>query len=1533
MPTREELRNRRALLSESQRARLEQRLRGGTGGTTPPRIPRRSRPGPAPLSFAQQRLWFLEQVQPGEAGYNTVAALRLEGPLDSSALRWSFERLLARHDSLRTVFRQDGGQPVQRVSEAASVQWEEFERTAAGRAEESIREVAREQARRPFNLSEGPLLRVAVVRCDGCHGLVVTLHHIVSDGWSIGVLVQELAEFYRAFRRQEPARLPELPLQYPDFAVWQRERLEGAALDALLGWWRERLAGTSGVLELPLDRPRPAVLAARGASCPVVLPRALTAALQELSRREGGSLFMTLLAAFQVLLHRHSGSDDVLVGSPIANRPQPELEGLIGFFANTLVFRARFERGLTFRQLLARTRDEALGAYAHQDLPFERLVEELRPDRSLSRAPLFQVAFSLQQPPVLPTLDGVRASRVDVEEEVSPFELSLLLHEEEGEVRGSLEYNTALFEPATAARFAARYLTLLEAAAARPDTRVSALPLLTPDERCELARWNDTLGAVSDASTLDALVAAQAEKTPDAPAVSMRGQVLRYAELQARAAGLATELARRCAPGSRVAVCMDRSPEQVVSLLGILRAGCVCVPLDPGSPDERLAGILADAGAVLTLAEPHRAPRLRALGPAVLELEAASAPDSPAVPSRSLPDGAAFVLYTSGSTGRPKGVIVPHRGLVSQMRWMEGAFALGPRDVGLQKGGLGFVPSLCELFAPLCTGGRVVLADPAKSYDARHLMECVVDEGVTLLEVVPSVLELLLREEGIGRCASLRHVFSGGEPLPAALARRLHEALPLARLHNFYGATEVSGSMTWWPCEPTDTGQVPVGRAIANAEAYVLDEQLEPLPPGVWGEICVGGPVVSGGYLAAPDTTALKFVPDPFSGRAGARLYRTGDLGRFRADGALEVRGRIDTQVKIRGQRIEPGEIEAVLGRHPSVREVVVMAPPAPGSGEPRLCAWFVPQGPRPTSGELRRFLKERLPSYMVPESFVALDAMPLSPNGKVDRRRLPEPAAQDGDTQAEPVAPRSPLEQRIADVWSRVLGASRVGVFDDFFSLGGHSLRAAEVVSRLRSELQVDVPITAVFEHPTIAALAASLADAAPAGTSAGPPLTRVHRDGPLPLSFAQAQTLADERAGTQNLIPLSVRLRGALDAAALERALEALVRRHEILRTTYRRGDGGDVQVIHPAPAFRMERESLADLPPDAREREVQRSADAWHGVPFDLEREVPLLRAKLLELGTTEHVLLLATHRMAYDGQSLNVLIGELAAGYEAFAAGRAPSLPEPHVQYADFASWQRARFTGELATRRLAAWTARLAEARPTRLPADLPPSDAPRPGRLALPLPGELVAALEALGTRQGATLFRVGLAALAALLARGTGQERVWIGCPSASRDHLELEGLLGRFANVLVLGVDVSGDPSANELLRRTGEAFIEARAQEVPSALLREHVFPGGVPPFTTTFNVLNQLARPLGAFEVGSIAVEALEAPPESSEYDLGFTFEPRASLELVLDYRADRFQEDTARRLASSLVALLQGFAREPERPLSSLLAGVAAPARR
>ncbi|RKG65191.1 amino acid adenylation domain-containing protein, partial [Corallococcus exercitus] len=1503
-----------------------------------PAIPRRGGAGPAPLSFAQQRLWFLEQVQPGEAGYHTVAALRLDGPLDLEALAWSFEQLLARHDSLRTVFRQAGGQPFQQVLGSVPFALEHVNVLAKGTPEDVIREAAREQARRPFSLTEGPLLRAAVMRLEGCHGLVVTLHHIVSDGASMGVLVAELARFYRAFRRREPARLTPLPLQYPDFAVWQRERLEGAGLDALLAWWRERLDGTPGVLELPLDHPRPAVLGAKGAACPVVIPRELTAALQELSRREGASLFMTLLAAFQVLLHRLTGSDDLVVGSPIANRGRPELEGLIGFFANTLVFRARFGQDPTFRELLARTRDEALGAYAHQDLPFEKLVEALRPDRSLSRAPLFQVAFALQEPPVLPALDDVRATLVDVAEEVSPFELSLLMHEDAGGVRGTLEYNTELFDADTASRFAARYLTLLEALALRPGTRVGALPLLTPGEQRDLVRWNATLGAVSDASTLDVLVSQQAGRTPDAPALGMRGQRLQYAQLQSRAEHLAAALARRCEPGARVAVCMDRSFEQVVALLGVLRAGLACVPLDAGAPDERLAGILRDAGAVLTLTEPHRAARLRPLGPEVLTLEPGGEGASPrdGFPSRALPDAAAFVLYTSGSTGAPKGVIVPHRGLVSQMRWMEGAFALGTGDVGLQKGGLGFVPSLCELFAPLCTGGRVVLADPTKSYDARHLVDCVVDEGVTLLEVVPSVLELLLREEGVEACVSLRHVFAGGEPLPVALTRRLHQALPGARLHNFYGATEVSGSMTWWPCEPGEPGPVPVGRAIANAEAYVLDERGQLLPPGVWGEVCVGGPVVSWGYLASPALTALKFVPDPFCGREGARLYRTGDLGRFRRDGALEVRGRIDAQLKLRGQRIEPGEIEAVLGRHPAVREVVVMAVPA-GSPDARLCAWYVTRGARPSTGELRHFLRDRLPSYMVPEVFVALDAMPMSSNGKVDRRRLPEPPAHDEENRSVFVAPRSSLEQRISDVWSQVLGTGPVGVFDDFFTLGGHSLRAAEVVSRLRSALQVDVPITAVFEHPTISALAVSLADAAPAQAAGSPPLQRTRRDGPLPLSFAQAQVLDAEREGglpgTEHLIPLSVRLKGRLDTAALEQALKALVARHEILRTTYPRVEGGPVQVIHPPPGFTLEREALASLSEEDREREVQRVASAWHTTPFDLERDVPLLRARLLELGPAEHVLLLATHRIAYDGQSLNVLIGDLSAGYEAAAAGRVAALPELPLQYADFARWQRERFEGAPAARKLAEWTRHLQGARRGRLPMDARAAGGTGPGRLTVPLEEALVTALEAQAVRQGATLFRLGLAALAAVLGRLTGEERVWIGCPSASRDALELQGLLGRFANMLVLDVDVSGDPTAEGLVRRAGEAFVEARTRELPLALLRARAFPDGIPPFTTTFNVLNHLARPLGAFDVAGLSVEALEAPPESSEYDLGVSLEPRATLELVLDYRADRLHEDTARHVARSLVSLFEAFSREPERPLSSLLSGVESPARR
>ncbi|HVF62225.1 MAG TPA: amino acid adenylation domain-containing protein [Thermoanaerobaculia bacterium] len=1060
-------------------------------------IERVTRDRPLLASFGQDRLWFLDRLDPGSTAYTMAAAWSLSGPLVVPALRAALAEVVRRHEALRTVFAAAGDAgAVQRVSPFAPppvplVDLAAVPPTARAAA---ARALAAAHARRPFDLAHGPLFRAALLRLGAEeHLLLFAVHHTVSDAWSQGVLVAELSELYAAAIAGRPSPLPPLPIQYADYAAWQRRRLQGRALAAQVAFWREALAGAPALLELPTDRPRPAVQTFAGARRLAVLPPPLLARLRDLSRRQGATLFMTLLAAFQALLARWSGAEDLTVGTPIAGRTRRETEGLIGLFVNTLVLRAGLAGDPAFADFLAQVRERALAAFAHQDLPFEKLVEALNPERALSHTPLFQVLFVLQNAPrQAAPLPGLRFGRMEVEEGVAKFDLTLAASETAAGLALSLEFNRDLFDAETAERLLGHLRTLLAAVVEDPGRRLSELPWLTAEERRQLAAWNDTARDYGPAVSLHALIAEQVERTPEAVAVVFEREGITYRELDGRAGALARRLRRLgVGPESLVAVAAERSLELVVALLGVLKAGAAYVPIDPSYPAERLAYMLDDsqAGAprpvVLTqerLLEPLPLGPLRARGGEVVLLDGDWQDEGEGdLPAAVDPDHPAYMIYTSGSTGRPKGAVNSHRAIVNRLVWMQEAFGLGPEDRVLQKTPFSFDVSVWEFFWPLLVGARLVVARPGGHQDARYLARLIQEEGITTLHFVPSMLQVFLEEPQAVGCRGLKRVVCSGEALAPELVRRFFERLPGgSELHNLYGPTEAAVDVSWWACSPEDAGRgVPIGRPIANLTLTVVDRDLRPVAVGVPGELLIGGVGLARGYHNRPDLTAEKFVPDP-SGQPGARLYRTGDLTRLRPDGAIEYLGRLDHQIKLRGFRIELGEIEAALRAHPAVREVVVVAR---GAGEAmRLVAYLVGAGGEPPADALREHLRSRLPEHMVPSAFVPLPALPLSPNGKVDRKALPDPAA--ALPAAARVAPRTLAEELVAEIWREVLERESVGVQDNFFDLGGHSLKLVQVQRRLEERTGRELSIVDLFRHPTIAALAEHLAgaDQAPA-------------------------------------------------------------------------------------------------------------------------------------------------------------------------------------------------------------------------------------------------------------------------------------------------------------------------------------------------------------------------------------------------------------------------------------------------------------------
>jgi amino acid adenylation domain-containing protein len=1057
-----------------------------------------------PTSFPQQLLWILDQLEPGRPVHHLAAAVRLKGQLRVAALERSFDRIVERHDVLRATFVERDGRPVQRIAPSlrTPLPVTDLGGLPASQRDAAARRLIAEQARRPFDLARGPLLRAGLFRTtDDEHLLAVTMHHIVSDGWSLQLLFEELAAWYASFVTGRPSPLGELPIQYADYAQWQREWLTGDALAEHLAYWKRQLAGAPAVLELLTDQPRPPEQGFAGARESVWLDADLTAALRALGHGEDATLYMVLLAAFQALLGRYSGQEDVVVGSPVANRTHEETERLIGFFANLLVLRTDLSGDPTFRELLRRIREVALEAYAHQEVPFERLVEELQPERSLRHTPLFQVLLILlNHPREAVRLPGLELTFVEIDPGTAEFDLTLYAWEDGNETELTLEYKTELFDAATAARILSHLERLLRGAAANPDRRLSSVSLLGDEERRQLVEdWNATAADYTEVRRIHELFEAQAARTPGAPAVAYRDEQLTFGELNARANRLARHL-RRLGVDSEtlVGVCLERSPELVVALLAILKAGGAYVPLDPNYPQERLSYMLRDARIPVLVTERRLAGRVQAdAAPNGLELmcldEASVAHEDASDVAVSAPaDALAYVIYTSGSTGQPKGVLGLHHGAVNRFAWMWRAFPFEPDEVCCAKTSLNFVDSVWELWGPLLQGVRVVLVPDEALADPEQLIRTLAAHRVTRIVLVPSLLRALLDAGGdlAGALPALRYWVTSGEALAPDLVERFGAALPGAALINLYGSSEVAADVTCYDVRRAGdhVSSVPIGRPIANTQIYLLDPHLNPVPVGVPGELCVGGAGLARGYLNRPDLTAEKFIPNPFAADAWSRLYRTGDRARYLPDGNIEYLGRLDHQVKVRGFRIELGEVEAALERHPAVRAAVVVAQDV-GADDVRLIAYAVPASETPPPRELRDALKQELPDYMVPAAFVLLDALPLTPNGKVDRKALPEPDWSRPERQEVFVAPRTPTEEALAGIWSSVLRVERVSVHDNFFELGGHSLLATQVLARVRQAFRLNLQARNLFDAPTAAKFAAKVEAARASGAEYAAP------------------------------------------------------------------------------------------------------------------------------------------------------------------------------------------------------------------------------------------------------------------------------------------------------------------------------------------------------------------------------------------------------------------------------------------------------------
>jgi amino acid adenylation domain-containing protein len=1497
--------------------------------------------GDQPLSPGQKALWFLERLAPAAGAYNVAVAARVRHGLDAEALRRALAALAARHQALRTVFRATDGEPVQRT--VAALKPDVAVEDARSWDEAELRRRLEAEAWRPFDLETGPPLRVRIYEHEGGErALLFAVHHLVCDFWSLAVAARQLAALYLRESGGPRAELAPQGLQYADFVHWQADLLAGPRGERLWDYWREELAGVRD-LDLPVDRPRPPVQTWRGLARTLSLPADLAGDLQGLAASCGTTLFTVLLAAFQTQLGRCSGQDGFAVGSPTSGRGAPEWTDVVGYFVNPVALRAELAEDPPFRILLDRVRRTTVAALEHADFPLMVLAERLRPLREAARPPLFQVMLSLQQrragdDPGLPAfalgedgarirLGGLELESIGLQERRAQFDLILRAAElPGGGLLASLEYNAHLFDPATAERALGRFRALLAAAVADPEARLSELPWMDEAERRQVLDWSAGPLADEPDRPVHELVFEWAERLPEAPAVVSAAGTLTYRELVARARRLARALGERgVGPETVVGLYAERSPELVTGLLGVLAAGGAWLPLDPALPAERLAAMIEDAAAPVVLAQRRHLGGLGTSGVRLIALEdALEGPERRDLPS--IGGGhLAYVIFTSGSTGRPKGVAVPHRAVTNRLLRAREAFGIAPGDAMLQRAPVGFDVSVWEILGPLVSGGSVVVPSPEGPRDPAYLARLIAERRITLANFTPSALDAFLDQEGLAeRTASLRQVFVGAEALTGTLVGRF-AARVAAPLANMYGPTEAAIDLVWHRCRTGEEGKaIPIGRPIAGCAAYVLDPALAPLPAGLPGELWLGGIALARGYAGQPVLTADAFRPSPFGG--GERLYCTGDRVRWRPDGELEFLGRMDEQVKIRGVRVEPGDVEAALRRLAGVREAAVVA--AGGSGGPRLVAFLVTEkawGPR---RDLRSSLREILPEALVPSAFSVVDELPRTSSGKVDRRALAERAAAVVARAENYVPPRTPVEEILVAIWTELLNGAQVGLHDNFFDLGGHSLLAIRLASRIARAFGVDLPLEDVFTHPTVAAQAERIAAAS--GALSAPPLRLVPRAAgeELPLSFAQRRLWFLDRLEPGSPVyhlPGVVRLSGPLDLAAVEASLAEIVRRHEVLRTVFRQRDDEPMQVAAGA-GVSLPKVDLSSLPAEATAGEAERLGRAVAVAPFDLARG-PLWRALALRLAPQQHALALALHHIVADGWSLGILLSELAAFYEAIADGRPSPLPELPVQYADWSLWQRERLEDGVLEEQLAWWRERLADVPNLELPADRPRPAArtSRGGTRVASLPGLQTAAVERLARREEVTPFMVLLAALQAQLARYTGAPSIPVGSPVANRGHAEIEGLIGFFVNMLVLRAPVAGDPPFRDLLARVREVCLGAYArQEVPFERLVEELRPERLRTRNPLFQVAFQLEEPLAMRRLGAAAAEVRRVDTGTAKFDLLLSVvrEPQG-FAVTLEYDADLFDLSTADRLLGHWRTLVEGIAANPEVRLSEL----------
>lgn len=1511
---------------------------GGDGRTQVPAIPLSSpsiRKGRIPLSPSQQRLWFLEQVHPGSAINHISMKVRIRGSVNPDVLERSVQEIIRRHEILRTRFGSEKGESFAEISPEGLFTLTEHDFKTLSRTEQEIevRQFLRTEASRPFDLSQGPLFRVALLALDqDLHVLELTFHRLVADGWSLRLFCKELAFLMEAGGNAQEARLPTPSVQYADYVNWQRARLDGGLREVDREYWIKQLRDAPPPAELPADRPRPRVRTFEGAAQFRSLSPRLTNLLSLFCRQQSVTRFMVLYAVFVTWLQRYTRESDVVIGSIVSGRRRRELEGVMGYCVNTVALRSELSDGLTVHELLEQIRRVVVEAYDHQDLPFEEVIEALSLQRARQLSPLFNVMIVSEDDPLSTfSVRDLHATHLPWKPTASEFDLVLMVVNKVDGLGLALLHDSTAFEDSTIDRMLEQLEILLEEFLKKPEAPLDQLSLLTDEERRNIRlTWNRS---PTLASGIHTLIEAQVERTPHAPAVTCGDQSLSYQELNRRANRLARAL-RTLGVYSDcpVGLCIEHSVDALVGLLGILKAGGGYVPLDPSFPGHRLQLILEDAKVSVVVTRERLRNHLQGYAGQICDVEKLCHPptngDEENLAISGSPDQLAYIIYTSGSTGRPKGVAVTHGSLVSSLH-ARLQYYQEPVSQFLLTFSLAFDGSVTGIFWTWLQGGELIIPSETVYRDPTQLAALIEHHHISHIVWVPSLYHAVLGDALSTQLESLRVVITAGESLPLELVRRHYQLLPHATLYNEYGSAEATGWCSVYRTTREEAGaRVPIGKPIDHMQLYVLDAGQQPMPIGVPGELYVAGECLARGYVNQPQLTHERFLANPYV--VGTRLYRTGDLARYRADGNVEFLGRMDQQIKLRGYRIEPGEIESVLSHFPGVHHTAVLLR-QDKRDQHRLVGYIV--GESSLKGRLeqvRRYLATRLPHYMVPSVILCLDSMPLNATGKVNRSALPAPENTAGRAVSR-VAQRNQVEESLAELWKSVLQISEAGIRDNFFEQGGHSLLATQLVSRIRELFEVDVSLSTLFDRPTIATLAEEVTRLRQREQKASlmPPITPVPRDQPLPLSYSQQRMwllyqLAPK--GTAYNMPFASRQMGRLNKAALRSTIDAVCTRHEAFRTTFTMSGEGPVQMIHPFRAPHWVEADLQQMPREQRRQQAARLVEQEANQPFDLEKG-PLARFLLIAIEPEDHVLVLTMHHIVGDQWSFGIIGREFAFFYNAFSRGEIPSPKPIPIQYADYAVWQRRCLTDDRLNMQSDYWQQKLAGLAKLSLP-----TDHPRPvlqtfngSHRMLELPASLIERLKQFGAEHNATVFMTLLACFQILLSRYSGQTDVAVGSPIANRTQSAVETIIGSFVNTLVLRTDLSGNPTFVELMARVRETALEAYAnQDFPFDRLVETMHPSrdhsSAPLVQVLFNVPN---APIGEINVQGLSWMPFEVETQASQFDLSLTIETEFSRRAYLTFNTDLFEPQTAERMLGQYKILLQSALAHPQSKLSEL----------